>query len=1552
MLSLSGAFTGGPAAAVVQDADTTKTGDDGLLLAAAPPPGGGTGPATTQVEWLTRQGENAGLAPFGAGFLGDQIDLSSGSLSFSHLDVSLPGNSGLEVALRRVRQSGEVYFGYSHSEFYDWQIDIPRVRTIVASPTNQPLGTWTNRCLFEAPPAVNSWGYGLQAHEYWNGHFLELPGQGSERIFRGPYIGGMQVGTTGYHRVECIADIGAANGGGEGFYITAPNGNRYRFDRLIYRSADPIMHNFKPLPRRHAILLATEVTDVDGNWVRYVYNSAGRPTRIHSNDGREITIAYSGDYISSVTANGRTWTYSYNGSLDRVTLPDGRYWEFDLGGGAGLNAEALAGNCTLPDQTITVRHPTGVTGTFTLSETRHGRTYVPSRPITGATQTGCMGEPYYIARHFDVMAVTQKQLSGPGYAAATWTYAYNSDNGAFTGSGGLSDNKWVDVTDPTGVRTRHYFNRRWGDLEGLETRVEVYANASSGSLVQTVDNAYEMEAGFGFIELLNDNTATLTRPRHLSSRTVSVGGETYTTTYTRNIDRTNANYSYGAVTASTASSSLGSGTRSVDTTYLHRTSPWVLALPTQVSRNGTVFETHGYDSRGRRTWTDAFGVRVADYNYNADGTLNWAEDALDRRTSFSSYHRGIPRSITLPDGATISGVVDNNGWITSVTNARGHTTGFSYNTLGWMTGIDRPSPFADTAIAYSNLGNGIVQTITRGSERIITTHDGFHRPLLVRRQALSGGGGNIYTRTQYDALGRATFTSFPSTSSNPTQGVTTSYDALGRITQSQENVAPYATTTTAYLSDNRTRVTDPEGNITTTTYSGYGSPDDGNPVQIAHPMGLNTAMTYDIWGNLLTARQYGSHNGYTVDHAQSWYYDARQRLCRHSVPESGDTLYAYDNANQTTGIARGQSAGTACSTLPAASRVTQVWDNRGRLDQVLYPDASPDVDYGYDANGNMTSAVRGTTSWAYQYNALDAITQETLTVDGLTFTTGYTRNADGYVTHQTTPAGRSVSYLPDGFGRATRVRVGSTNYAASASYHPSGGLAALSYGNGRALSMTYNTRQLVTDMTVSGGGTLLDFDYGYNANAHVTSIDDNVVAGQDRSFTYDDLNRLLTASGPWGSGSFVYDPLGNIRRQTLGSRVVEVNYNSANRVSQARDTGTGNVWRSYSYDSRGNTTSNGQLNWVYDRSEQPVTMTGTDTGSFVYDAHNRRVRQVINGETIYSVYTSSGAMVFRNNTTAGTTTDYLRLGGRTVVRLDQSGGATYTHADHLGSPVAATNASGTLLWREDYTPFGEARQQPAANDNGESYTGHIADTDTGLIYMQARYYDPAIGRFLSSDPVGFASGGPAYFNRYAYVANNPLNGTDPTGMATAPGDRFPTPEEAGEDAVRSENPTSIANNVELGGTIEREVTIDDVGEGWPAVDSNGQAIESVEYFATSNSGTGNSVSQTGSASTTVGIWHAHADYSTVDQNGNIVRVDPSLPQAQRQQMDVFDSENFSTTPGVTPTNAAPGTQVGDIQSADYYASRTSASRTQRGETFRSHLGTPSGAYRIYTPPNQ
>ena len=80
-----------------------------------------------------------------------------------------------------------------------------------------------------------------------------------------------------------------------------------------------------------------------------------------------------------------------------------------------------------------------------------------------------------------------------------------------------------------------------------------------------------------------------------------------------------------------------------------------------------------------------------------------------------------------------------------------------------------------------------------------------------------------------------------------------------------------------------------------------------------------------------------------------------------------------------------------------------------------------------------------------------------------------------------------------------------------------------------------------------------------------------------------------------------------------------------------------------------------------------------------------------------------------------------------------------------------------------YTPFGEKLNNPSANYDDTGFTGHIEDAASGLTYMQARYYDPRLGRFLSNDPVGFSEGGPAYFNRYMYVANDPINMTDPTG---------------------------------------------------------------------------------------------------------------------------------------------------------------------------------------------
>nr|WP_255703472.1 RHS repeat-associated core domain-containing protein [Lysobacter sp. GX 14042] len=107
----------------------------------------------------------------------------------------------------------------------------------------------------------------------------------------------------------------------------------------------------------------------------------------------------------------------------------------------------------------------------------------------------------------------------------------------------------------------------------------------------------------------------------------------------------------------------------------------------------------------------------------------------------------------------------------------------------------------------------------------------------------------------------------------------------------------------------------------------------------------------------------------------------------------------------------------------------------------------------------------------------------------------------------------------------------------------------------------------------------------------------------------------------------------------------------------------------------------------------------------------------------------------------------------------------YIHTDALGSVVAVTDVSRFVTERREYEPYG-TQNAPTLND-GAGYTGHVEDSATGLIYMQQRYYDPGIGRFLSVDPVtALDSGDMRLFNRYAYAFNNPYTFIDPDGRAS------------------------------------------------------------------------------------------------------------------------------------------------------------------------------------------
>lgn len=107
---------------------------------------------------------------------------------------------------------------------------------------------------------------------------------------------------------------------------------------------------------------------------------------------------------------------------------------------------------------------------------------------------------------------------------------------------------------------------------------------------------------------------------------------------------------------------------------------------------------------------------------------------------------------------------------------------------------------------------------------------------------------------------------------------------------------------------------------------------------------------------------------------------------------------------------------------------------------------------------------------------------------------------------------------------------------------------------------------------------------------------------------------------------------------------------------------------------------------------------------------------------------------------------------------------SYYHNDHLGSPVATTDERGDLLWRAHFRPYGERQESPTDAAFGNvGYTGHTQDADSGLVYMQARYYDPVIGRFMAVDPAEVNPESAISFNRYAYANNNPMRFFDPDG---------------------------------------------------------------------------------------------------------------------------------------------------------------------------------------------
>lgn len=1378
------------------------------------PPGGGGG-GSSQGPHQYEGGElykmtSSQTASLPSVTFGDSWNQDTGAASFSQTDISIPGNNDMPVAITRTRSRNNIAL-FTDGMFGDWELSLPRIEYSWRKGAAEQYFEAT-RC--RSPRPSNLYGSSSNGHIPYAFFFgMSIYGfEGNGELIMEPNstwpsaaLGSAPTLTTkSLWKISCLPN---ATNGHDGFLAVAPNGTTYRFDREIHRRTNKTV-----LENIQVSIYPSVVTDVHGNTVTYTYNSHG-PTRIESSDGRVITLSYNGaGQITQVQANGRSWTYTYTSEsynynpitnrtlLSKVRRPDNKEWVFsgfknldwantperDLldcsvlpnWGGIGWRPPHSLGD-------VTVTHPNGSRLVLKLRATKNGRTGGAVRTAPNYWYTNrCRTSLYNLDNYFVSLAIDEKRYELADGPVHTWQYTYEEDEGAYSNQSHLANIKKRSVLQPDGSRFEVDINRITNSqTEGNIEQRRTYANASTNTPLETQSMTldpswftqtsllplpYNSPAVYGSSAI----RAMVVRPTR--QIVTARGSDTFTTTNTFVLSNTST-FSHANPTRVARTSNLGHGTRTTDLTYQHKTSSWVLFLPSVEKLNNKEFSRFTYDSDGQVTQWKQFGAVWRTYTWASDGTMATSKDGLNRQTTYSNYKRGYPRSVTQPDNTTFSFAVDNNGWITSATNPRGFTTSLSYNSMGWLTNVNRPSPWADTSVSYAWGSGGITTTETRGNHRLVTTHDGMNRPVLVRTADLSGNAPSVYTKTTYDGLGRTTFTSFPSTSANPTTGVDTSYDGLGRVVQLRENVSPYATTSTSYLVGHKIRVTDPVGAQTTTTYRAFGVPTFNEPSLIQQPESMTTSLSYDSWGNLTAAAQ----GGFT----QTWTYDSRLRLCNHFTQEQGGSVFAYNNANEISYTALGQ--GNGCSSN-SADRIHYTYDAMGRQTLINYPSGTPDIAVSYDANGNMIQNSRGGVVWTYVYNSLDLTTEEKVVLDSRTYRTQYVYDNNANLSTQTTPGNNTIVYAPNGLGQATKASVGSYNYASNATYHPNGAIKQMSFGNTRGYTSTLNARQLTSQIHYWSGFT---HNFSHDANGRISAIDDVLDSSRDRSYSYDLLGRLKTANGEWGGATFTYDARNNLTRKQLGSRVVEIQFNSKNQVSRARDTADGNTWQSYAHDTRGNVTDNGPINFTYDAAMQPVAIFGAESAAFTYDGLFSRVKQIINGETIYSVYGAGGVLLYRDNTTTGETTDYIRISGMLVAEIT-NGTKTYLYQDQSGSPIKGAETAN-VTWNERYTPFGEKWSTANQGNDQIGFTGHISDTDTGLTYMQARYYDPVIGRFLSPDPVGFMNAGPSSFNRYLYPVNDPINATDPTGMYCENRDNGtyvcdPPGDEIGEYTVPSE----------------------------------------------------------------------------------------------------------------------------------------------------------------------
>jgi len=630
----------------------------------------------------------------------------------------------------------------------------------------------------------------------------------------------------------------------------------------------------------------------------------------------------------------------------------------------------------------------------------------------------------------------------------------------------------------------------------------------------------------------------------------------------------------------------------------------------------------------------------------------------------------------------------------------------------------------------------------------------------VSSQTLGFDGSSVIVMaTAYDTLGHVASKSRPYFSTGTPQLTTFTYDSIDRVLlQTNPDTSTrgmsyngLTVTATNELSQTKIRTNDSQGQLVSVTDAA-----SQTVTYVYDPFG-NLAQTTDPLGNVVTS----SH-------------DIKGRKIRSADPDMGTWTYVHDALGQLT------------SQTNANGQVSTVtYDLGGRITARGEPDLASTWTYDTCTNGVGKLCTAGSNdgySRTIFYDTLSRTLSTTTTAD-TTYTNSVTYDSNGRVASESYPGGvtinltyTSLSYLQ----KITDASAGTVYWQAN-SVDAEGHITAQAYGNGIATNNAFDpkTGWLKTSQAGSGN-TVVNLAYVLDSLGNVKTRQD-INQTLTETFIYDNLNRLKSSTIGAVALTYSYDALGNLSTR---SDVGTYTYGAVNTRPHAVASITGTVNTSFTYDNDGNMKTGNGRTVTYTSFDMPnnISQTGA-SDTFVYGPEHQRIkRQTASSTTIYVNPDNTGGLAYEKDmTSAGVTTEervFVSASGDPVVILKRANGTGsftpyYLHRDSIGSTVAITNSTGsTILEHLAYEPFGKRRAPNGASDptnaikgvnSDRGFTDHEHLDDLTLVHMNGRVFDPLVGRFLSADPNIQMADDLQFFNRYSYVANNPLNTRDPTG---------------------------------------------------------------------------------------------------------------------------------------------------------------------------------------------